>query len=119
MNLQAINSRLFEEVKTLSSLLKMKIRVEAGPKDNYSKLTLCIDKLLQIEEKASNALRYTSDLEKEVQMLRKTCEKYSELSESVQLINSKYKLQISQLSSEKALLQNELSNIRFILIYPS
>ena len=106
------NDRLLAEVRTLAGLLKMKIRVENGSKETYSKLTVCIDRLIQLEEKANEQLNYYSELEVEVISLRKTCDKFTELSDSIQLLNSKYKQQIAQLSSEKQKLSEEMIDIR-------
>jgi CII-binding regulator of phage lambda lysogenization HflD len=116
MNLQITNARLIEEVKTLASLLKMKIRVESGSKDSYNKLVHHIDKIIALEEKAQEQSSYYNQLESEVQTLRKTCEKFSELSESVQLLHSRYKQQISQLNSEKTLMNEEIIDIRYLLL---
>lgn len=112
MSLEVTNKRLIEELKTVTSLLKMKIRVESSGSKDFAKLTTSLAAILNYEIQLSSQLKYVSDLESEVKQLRSTCEKFSELSESVSLIHSKYKHQIHQLTQENSKLSEENSNIR-------
>ena len=116
MNLEITNKRLIQEVKTLASLLKMKIRVENGSNETYSKLAASIEKIIEIEEQLHNQENYYSKLEIENSNLRQTCDKFSELSESVQLLHNKYKQQVVQLTNDKNALNEQLANIRFFSI---
>ena len=117
MALEATNKRLLEELKTVTCLLKMKIRVESSGSKDFSKLTTSLTAILNYETQLSSQLKYVSDLESELKQLRSTCEKFSELSESVSLIHSKYKQQIHQLSLDNSKLSEENSNIRVLFPY--
>lgn len=105
-------NRLLDEVKTLAGLLKLKVRVEGGCKEDYFTLMQHIEKIIQLEERINSQSKHYEDLENEVVSLRKTCEKFTELSGSIELLNGKYKLMLSQANSEKAKLQEENIDIR-------
>ena len=114
MNLQVTNARLLDEVKTLTRLLKMKVRVENGSNEIYTKVMIHLDNLIRLEEKANDQSKYYNELDIEVNTLRKTCEKYSELSESVQLLTVKNKKNISQLKSDNKKLNEDIADIRYL-----
>ena len=73
-----------------------------------------LDNLIRLEEKANDQSKYYNELDIEVNTLRKTCEKYSELSESVQLLTVKNKKNISQLKSDNKKLNEDIADIRYL-----
>lgn len=112
MILESTNKRLLEEFKTVTSLLKMKIRTESSSNKDLAKIQAALDSLLKHESQLLSQISYYTSLESEVAQLRKTCEKFSDLTESVSLIHQKYKNQVSVLTQEKLKLSEEISNIR-------
>lgn len=117
MSLRENNLRLVEENKVLASLLKMKVRTSNGDKETYLKLDSLIAKLLELESRAHGQTEYYEKLEHEVVMLRKTCEKFSEVSESLKILHAKHKQQISDLTLESAGKNEIITNIRIFLSY--
>jgi DNA repair ATPase RecN len=113
MSLELSNKRLLEELKTVISLLKMKIRTESSaPNKDYNKLLTALDSILKHESQVLSQVNYYTSLESEIKQLRNTCEKFSELTESVSLIHQKYKNQVTSLTQEKTKLSEEILNIR-------
>ncbi|CAG9314950.1 unnamed protein product [Blepharisma stoltei] len=109
---QRSEARLLKEVKELISILKMKIRTDCPKNKVYEQLTLRIDSLAKFEEQAISEINYTKELEEEVFRLRKTCDKFSELSSSVQLLHENYKEEIKSLTNDKNQLANENSQLK-------
>ena len=113
MSLELNNKRLLEELKTVTSLLKMKIRTESSSSNkDYNKLLTAIDSVIKHESQLLSQVNFYTSLESEVKQLRSTCEKFSELTESVSLIHQKYKNQIASLTQEKNKSLEEILNIR-------
>lgn len=101
MDLDIVN-RLAQENKELYSLLKMKFRVESPKSHAMKTLREQIERLFTLEDSVLSQISYFKSLEEEIVKLRRTCDKFSELSSTAQATHIQYKALLESANSEKS-----------------